>query len=178
MTPGTKKSASEKKMKDSEFHKFFIDELKDIYWAEKHLSKALPKLKKAATTDELSKAFEKHTQETETHIETLEKVFELLGEKATAKKCDAMEGLIEEANSIIADTTKSTMLRDAALILAAQKVEHYEIATYGTLRTFSEKMGHQEVTTLLDQTLKNEKDTDVALTKIAVKHINEKASEE
>lgn len=174
----TKKTSSDKKMKDSEFHKFFIDELKDIYWAEKHLSKALPKLQKAATTDELSKAFEKHTQETGAHIKTLEKVFELLGEKAVGKKCDAMEGLLEEANSIIADTTKSTMLRDAGLILAAQKVEHYEIATYGTLRTFAEKMGHQEVTALLEQTLKNEKETDVALTKIAVKHINEKASEE
>ncbi|WP_325359543.1 ferritin-like domain-containing protein [Albibacterium sp.] len=165
-------------MKDSEFHQFFLDELKDIYWAEKHLAKALPKLQKAATSKELAQAFEKHTQETETHIKTIEKVFELLGEKATAKKCDAMEGLIEEANSVISDTDKGTAVRDAGLILSAQKAEHYEIATYGTLRTFAEKMGHEEVTSLLQQTLDNEKETDVALTEIAVNFVNEEASEE
>jgi len=122
------------KMEDSEFHEFFIDELKDIYWAEKHLVKALPKMQKAATSPELAAAFEKHTQETQTHIDTLEQVFELLGEKAAAKKCDAMAGLIEEANGVIEDTEAGTMVRDAGLILAAQKVEHYEIATYGTYR--------------------------------------------
>jgi len=173
-----KQSSVSKEMKDSEFHQFFIDELKDIYWAEKHLAKALPKLQKAATSEELAQAFEKHTQETEMHIQTIEKVFELLDEKARAKKCDAMEGLLEEANSIISDTDKGTAVRDAGLILAAQKVEHYEIATYGTLRTFAEKMGHQEVTSLLQQTLDNEKETDVALTEIAVNYINEEASEE
>jgi len=173
-----KQSAPSKEMKDSEFHQFFLDELKDIYWAEKHLAKALPKLQKAATSKELAQAFEKHTKETETHIQTVEKVFELLGEKASAKKCDAMAGLVEEANSIISDTDKGTSVRDAGLILAAQKVEHYEIATYGTLRTFAEKMGHQEVTSLLQETLDNEKETDVALTEIAVNFINEEASEE
>jgi len=173
-----KQSAPSKEMKDSEFHQFFLDELKDIYWAEKHLAKALPKLQKAATSKELAQAFEKHTKETEGHIQTVEKVFELLGEKASAKKCDAMAGLVEEANSIISDTDKGTSVRDAGLILAAQKVEHYEIATYGTLRTFAEKMGHQEVTSLLQQTLDNEKETDVALTEIAVNFINEEASEE
>jgi len=172
------KSAPSKEMKDSEFHQFFLDELKDIYWAEKHLVKALPKLQKAATSTELAQAFEKHTQETQNHIQTVEKVFELLGEKASAKKCDAMEGLLEEADSIISDTDKGTAVRDAGLILAAQKVEHYEIATYGTLRTFAEKMGHDEVTDLLQQTLDNEKETDVALTEIAVNFINEEASEE
>ncbi|WP_026896866.1 YciE/YciF ferroxidase family protein [Daejeonella oryzae] len=166
------------KMQNSEFHKFFIDELKDIYWAEKHLAKALPKMQKAATSPELVAAFEKHTKETQMHIETLEQVFELLEEKPTAKKCDAMEGLLKEADSIIEDTDKGTMIRDAALILAAQKVEHYEIGTYGTLRTFAENMGHTSVVDLLQQTLDNEKATDVALTVIAEDFINEEAASE
>lgn len=163
------------KMEDSEFHEFFVDELKDIYWAEKHLVKALPKMKKAATSPDLAAAFEKHTAETQTHIDTLEKVFELLEEKAVAKKCDAMAGLLEEATGIIEDTEKGTYTRDAGLILAAQKVEHYEIATYGTLRTFAETMGHTEVAALLQQTLDNEKATDEALTQAAVGMINEQA---
>jgi len=163
------------KIENSEFHDFFIDELKDIYWAEKHLAKALPKMQRAATSPELAAAFEKHTQETEQHIATLEEVFSLLGEKATAKKCDAMAGLLEEANGIIADTDKGTMIRDAGLILAAQKVEHYEIATYGTLRVFAENIGHDDVAELLTQTLENEKATDVALTEIAVNAVNSEA---
>lgn len=174
----TKSKGVSKEMKESEFHQFFLDQLKDIYWAEKHLVKALPKLQKAATSKELQLAFEKHTKETETHIKNVEKVFELLGEKASAKKCDAMEGLLEEANSVISDTDKGTSVRDAGLILAAQKVEHYEIASYGTLRTFADKMGHDEVTSILQETLDNEKETDVALTEIAVNFINEEAAEE
>ncbi|MGN7206055.1 YciE/YciF ferroxidase family protein [Pedobacter sp. SAFR-022] len=186
----TKKSAAPKKsstkkasgmtgkMKDSEFHEFFVDGLKDIYWAEKHLAKALPKLKKAATSEELAQAFEKHTEETAEHIARLEQVFELLEEKAVGKKCEAMEGLVKEAESIIEETDKGTMIRDAGLIMAAQKVEHYEIASYGTLRTFAEIMGHTEVVDLLDQTLENEKATDVILTEVAVSSINEPASEE
>lgn len=166
------------KMKDSEFHQFFVDELKDIYWAEKHLVKALPKMQKAATSPELAAAFEKHTQETEMHISTLEQVFELLEEKAVAKKCDAMEGLLEEAKSIMEDTDSGTMIRDAGLILAAQKVEHYEIATYGTLRSFAQNMGHTQVVDLLQQTLDNEKETDVALTVVAENCINESAAAE
>jgi ferritin-like metal-binding protein YciE len=186
----TKKSAAPKKssakkasgmtgkMKDSEFHEFFVDGLKDIYWAEKHLAKALPKLKKASTSEELAQAFEKHTEETAEHIARLEQVFELLEEKAVGKKCEAMEGLVKEAESIIEETDKGTMIRDAGLIMAAQKVEHYEIASYGTLRTFAEIMGHTEVVDLLDQTLENEKATDVILTEVAVSSINEPASEE
>ncbi|MBC7759677.1 MAG: ferritin-like domain-containing protein [Phormidesmis sp. FL-bin-119] len=166
------------KMSDSEFHEFFVDELKDIYWAEKHLVKALPKMQKASTSPELAAAFEKHTSETQMHINTLEEVFSLLGEKAAAKKCDAMEGLLEEANGIIEDTDAGSMIRDAGLILAAQKVEHYEIATYGTLRTFAENMGHTDVVDLLQQTLDNEKETDVALTLVAVNSINDQAAAE
>jgi ferritin-like metal-binding protein YciE len=166
------------KMEDSEFHEFFVDELKDIYWAEKHLVKALPKMQKAATSPGLAAAFEKHTQETQQHIDTLEKVFELLGEKAQAKKCDAMAGLLEEANGIIEDTDKGTMIRDAGLILAAQKVEHYEIATYGTLRVFAANMGHTDVQELLSGTLENEKATDVALTELAETSVNAPAAAE
>lgn len=174
------KSTSNKSGKsgDSEFHEFFVDELKDIYWAEKHLAKALPKMKKAATSPELAAAFEKHAEETNGHIATLEQAFELLGEKAQAKKCDAMEGLLAEAESIIEDTEKGTMIRDAGLILAAQKVEHYEIATYGTLVVFATNMGQNEVAELLKVTLENEKATDVALTEVAESFINEQAAAE
>lgn len=174
----TKKSTPSKDMKESEFHEFFLDGLKDMYWAEKHLAKALPKMQKNATSKELAAAFEKHTKETEAHVEALEKVFELLDEKAVGKKCAAMAGLIEEANEIISDTEKGTAVRDAGLIMAAQKVEHYEIASYGTLCTFAEKMGHSEAVTLLEQILNNEKETDVALTEIAVNSVNEDASKE
>jgi len=169
------KSGKTGKMEDSEFHEFFVDELKDIYWAEKHLAKALPKMKKASTSPELAAAFEKHTEETNTHIATLEQVFALLEEKPQAKKCDAMAGLLEEGTGIIEDTDAGTMIRDAGLILAAQKVEHYEIATYGTLVAFAKQMGHSEVAELLQFTLDNEKATDVALTEIAESFINEQA---
>lgn len=163
------------KSEDSDFHEFFVDELKDIYWAEKHLAKALPKMKKAATSPELTAAFEKHTEETNSHIATLEQVFELLEEKAQAKKCDAMEGLLAEAEGIIEDTEEGTMVRDAGLILAAQKVEHYEIATYGTLVVFAKNMGQTEVADLLKVTLDNEKATDLALTQVAEGFVNEQA---
>ncbi|UKT65246.1 YciE/YciF ferroxidase family protein [Pedobacter mucosus] len=166
------------KMEDSEFHKFFVDELKDIYWAEKHLAKALPKFKKAATSPELAATFDKHTAETQSHVETLDQIFGLLDEKASAKKCEAMAGLLEEAEGIIEETEEGTMIRDAGLILAAQKVEHYEIATYGTLKVFAENMGHTEVANLLAQTLENEKATDVALTEVAENFINQNAASE
>jgi ferritin-like metal-binding protein YciE len=172
------KSDKPGKMEDSEFHEFFVDELKDIYWAEKHLAKSLPKMKKAATSPELAAAFEKHTEETNTHVATLEQVFALLEEKAQAKKCDAMEGLLAEAEGIIEDTEAGTMIRDAGLILAAQKVEHYEIATYGTLVVFANNMGHREVAELLQFTLENEKATDVALTQVAESFVNEQAATE
>ncbi len=174
----SKPSGSTGKMEDSEFHEFFVDELKDIYWAEKHLSKALPKMKKAATSPELAAAFEKHTEETKLHIETLEQVFALLEEKAVAKKCEAMAGLVEEAESIIEETETGSLVRDAGLILAAQKVEHYEIATYGTLKVFADNMGHTDVANLLKQTLDNEKATDVTLTEIAESFVNEQAAAE
>jgi len=173
-----KQTPSAAKIEDSEFHEFFVDELKDIYWAEKHLVKALPKLKKAATNPELAEAFTKHTEETNAHIATLEQVFALLDEKAQAKKCDAMEGLLKEASSIIEDTEKGTQIRDAGLILAAQKVEHYEIATYGTLVVFARNMNREDIAELLQLTLDNEKATDVALTEVAEGLVNEAAAAE
>ncbi|QNR86126.1 ferritin-like domain-containing protein [Pedobacter riviphilus] len=173
-----KSAAKTGKIEDTEFHEFFVDELKDIYWAEKHLAKALPKLQKASTSPELAAAFEKHAVETEGHVATLEEVFELLEEKPVAKKCDAMAGLLEEANGIISDTDKGTMIRDAGLILAAQKVEHYEIATYGTLRVFAQNIGRDDIVDLLSQTLENEKATDVTLTEIAVGAVNAQAVSE
>lgn len=177
-TSSKSSSKSEAKPEENEFQEFFVDELKDIYWAEKHLAKALPKMQKAATSPELAAAFEKHTLETQGHISTLEQVFELLEEKAAAKKCDAMAGLLEEAEGIIEDTDEGTLIRDAGLILAAQKVEHYEIATYGTLAVFAKTMGRDDVAELLAQTLANEKETDVALTTIAEGFVNEQAAAE
>jgi ferritin-like metal-binding protein YciE len=156
----------------------FVDGLKDIYWAEKHLTKALPKLMKAATSEQLKQAFEEHRVVTDQQITRIEEVFQLLGKKAVAKKCEAMDGLTKEAESIISETPKNTMTRDAGLIMAAQKVEHYEIASYGSLAQLAETLGFDEAKNLLGQTLQEEKDTDNLLTQIAVNSINLQATEE
>jgi ferritin-like metal-binding protein YciE len=162
----------------SMLEKFFVDELKDIYWAEKHLTKALPKLKKAANSQELADAFENHLAQTEEHVSRLEEVFEMMGETARAKKCDAMEGLVSEAQTVIEDTPEDTSTRDVALIMAAQKVEHYEIATYGGLAQLAKTLGRDDVADILQQTLEEEKETDELLTGIAENTSNEEASEE
>ena len=158
---------------------FFINELKDIYWAEKHLTKALPKMAKAATSEQLKTAFTSHLAETEVHIERLEQIFEALGEKAEAKKCEAMDGLVREGNSIVEDTDKGTMVRDAGLIFAAQKVEHYEIATYGGLKAVANILKLKKtIVNLLDKTLSEEKSTDEKLTGIAESYVNQSAAQE
>lgn len=157
---------------------FFSDEIKDIYWAEKHLLKTLPKMSKAATSEELANAFLDHTEQTRTHVERLEQVFELLGKKAQAKKCDAMEGITKEGDSIIEDTEAGTATRDVGLIMAAQKAEHYEIATYGGLATLAKTLGLDEIAGLLNETLEEEKETDELLTGIAENDINYEAAEE
>lgn len=162
----------------SKLKEFFIEQLKDIYWAEKALYKALPKLMKASTNENLAKAFEKHTQETEGQIEILEQVFELLGEKAAAKKCEAMEGLLKEADSVIEDTEKDTFTRDVGLIMASQKVEHYEIASYGGLVTLAQQLGETKVAQLLQKILEQEKKTDISLTIVAENKVNESAAKE
>ncbi|HUQ65918.1 MAG TPA: ferritin-like domain-containing protein [Flavitalea sp.] len=158
--------------------KFMYDSLKDIYWAEKHLTKALPKLSKAATNEQLVSALEEHLEMTEEHVARLERVFELLGKKAQAKKCEAMEGLTKEAESIVEETEEGTSTRDVGIIMAAQKVEHYEIATYGGLAQLAKTMGLTEVAELLGQTLQEEKETDENLTSIAENDINLQAEEE
>ncbi len=177
----TKSKTTTKKITEQDSEKLkelFVDGLKDIYWAEKHLAKALTKMSKNTTSEELKAAFEKHTTETEEHAVRLEQVFERIGEKAQAKKCAAMEGLLEEANEILESTDKGTMVRDCGLIMAAQKVEHYEIASYGTLRNIARTLGHNDVADMLQQTLDQEGETDHKLTELAEAYVNEEASVE
>lgn len=164
--------------KGNMLEEFFIDQLKDIYWAEKHLLKALPKMQKASTTSELQAAFEDHKKVTEEQVTRLEEAFQMMGKKAQGKKCDAMEGLIKESESIIEETEKGSMTRDVALIVAAQKVEHYEIASYGGLVQLAKTMGKDDVAELLQMTLDEEKETDLLLTEIAENNINWEAEQE
>jgi len=155
----------------------FIDSLKDIYWAEKALIKALPKMAKNATSENLIKAINEHLAVTEEQKERLEKVFSLVGEKPVAKKCDAMEGLIKEGESIMEETEKGPV-RDAGIIAASQKIEHYEIATYGTLAAFGVTLGEDDAVLLLEKTLAEEKEADTLLTEAAYNTINFDAVEE
>lgn len=164
----TRKQASTKDLLLELFH----DEIKDIYWAEKNIIKGLPKLKKAATSPELQAAFDAHLAQTREHASRLEEVFEKLDKKAQAKKCEAMEGLLKESESIISDTEAGTATRDVGLILAAQKVEHYEIATYGGLAQLARTLRLDDIAMLLETTLQEEKDTDMKLTNIAESHVN------
>jgi ferritin-like metal-binding protein YciE len=152
--------------------KFFVDSLKDMYYAEQKLLTSIPKMEEAATTEELKEAFSDHLYQTQKHVKRLEKVFGLIGKKAEGKKCEAIEGITKEAESIMKDTEEGTMTRDAALIIAAQKVEHYEIATYGGLVQLAITMQLNEVARILDTTLIEEEDTDKKLTEIAESHIN------
>jgi ferritin-like metal-binding protein YciE len=161
-----------------QLEKFFVDQLKDIYWAEKHLTKALPKMKKAATTDELKQAIDNHLAQTTEHVSRLEEVFGLMEQKVQAKKCDAMEGLLKEGNSVVEETETGSMTRDAGIIMASQKVEHYEIATYGTLVQFAKTMGRDDIAEILQNTLDEEKGADETLTEIAENKINWEAEME
>ncbi|MDB5278596.1 MAG: ferritin-like protein [Ferruginibacter sp.] len=157
---------------DSMLKYFFTDELKDIYWAEKHLTKALPKMAKAAMSEELRDAITEHLEVTKTHVSRLEQVFGLLGQKAQAKKCDAMEGLVKEGESIVEDTEAGTSTRDVGIILASQKIEHYEIATYGGLAQLAATLGLTDAADILNETLAEEKEADQLLTEIAENDIN------
>jgi ferritin-like metal-binding protein YciE len=173
------KKSSNKMMDDSSaLMELFVDGLKDIYWAENHLIKNLPKMLKAAGSPELKAAITDHIEVTQQQARRLEKVFGLLEQKAQAKKCDAMEGLVKEGNSIVEETEKGTATRDVGIILAAQKIEHYEIATYGGLAQLAKTLGLDEVKNLLGQTLDEEKEADELLTKVAENNINVKASQE
>lgn len=156
----------------------FLDELKDIYWAEQHLVKALPKMSKGATSDDLKQAIDEHLEQTKNHVSRLESAFESIGEKAKAVKCEAMAGLLKEADELLEETDKGTEVRDVAIISASQKVEHYEIASYGTLKTLAGVLGFTDAQKLLDATLQEEKAADSTLTQVAENYVNEAAAAE
>src|ERR1700733_8598044 len=152
-------------MTKNSLKELYLEELKDLFSAENQLTKALPKMAKAASSDELRQGFEEHLEQTRGHIERLQQIFEMLGEKGTGKKCLGMEGLVKEGAEIIGEDFGEAMM-DSALISAAQRVEHYEIAGYGTVITFAELLGESEQASLLKKTLQEEKETDEKLTEL------------
>jgi ferritin-like metal-binding protein YciE len=174
----TKKKAPASAQGNTQLEKYFEDAIKDLYWAEKHLTKALPKMQKAATTEELQSAIGDHLEQTKEHVSRLEQVFEILGKKPQAKKCDAMEGIVKEGESIVEETEDGSMTRDVGIIMASQKVEHYEISTYGGLVQLATTLGQEEIAGILSQTLEEEKQTDSNLTEIAENNINWEAEQE
>lgn len=163
---------------DQSLKELFIDEIKDIYWAEQHLVEALPKMAEGSTSPDLKKAFEDHLVQTKNHVVRLEKVFASIGEEAEAIKCQAMNGLLKEAEELLGETEDGTLVRDVAVISASQKVEHYEIASYGTMKTLAKVLGFTEAADLLDATLQEEKAADELLTSLAEGHINADAASE
>jgi len=156
----------------------FKDELKDIYWAENQLVKSLPKMQQSATSKKLAASIATHLEQTKVHVTRLEQIFELMGEKAQARKCDAMEGLTKEGEAVIEDTDAGSATRDVGIIIASQKVEHYEIAAYGSLTQLAKVLGLNDVAEILALTLGEEKETDALLTNIAENDINYQASAE
>ncbi len=154
----------------------FHDTLKDIYYAEQHILKALPKMAKAARSSRLQAAFTKHHKETEGQVARLEKVFQIINQPVKAKKCEATEGLLKEGEEIM-DEYKDSPALDAGLLAAAQAVEHYEISRYGTMKTWATELGLQQAVKHLDQTLTEEKNTDVALTELAEDVVNQEAQQ-
>ena len=160
---------------DKTLDDLFLDTLKDIFYAEKQIVKALPKMAKAAQSPDLKAGFEQHAEESEGHIDRLEQVFELLGKPARGKTCDAILGILEEGKSIM-DEFKDTSALDAGLISSAQAVEHYEIARYGTLKSWAEQLGKSNIASLLDATLKEEMATDKKLTQLGEAQANLKAA--
>ena len=175
-----KRSAKEngKSQSPSFLQKFLIAQLKDIYYAENELIKGLEELKNASSTEELEDAFEEHIKQTQRHIQRLEKVFRMIGKEPESETCEAMDGLLRECRDIINETEEGSLTRDAALIIAAQKVEHYEIATYGGLVALARTMNLDRAADLLDKTLGEEADTDSILTDIAENYVNVEAEQE
>jgi ferritin-like metal-binding protein YciE len=165
-------------MPDSKLHQFFMQQIQDVYWAEKKLVKTLRKLSEAGTSMRLKQAFNDHLEQTINHVTRLENVFNMMGEEPKALKCHAMAGIVDEGEDIIDETDEGSAQRDVGLIFAAQKAEHYEIATYGGLVTLARTMGHTDAAELLDQTLAEEKVTDSLLTKIAEEDANIRANTE
>ncbi|HVW12480.1 MAG TPA: ferritin-like domain-containing protein [Mucilaginibacter sp.] len=165
-------------VQNSKLKEFFVDQLKDMYWAEKKLVKTLPKMQEAATTQKLKDAFGNHLVQTEEHVNRLEQVFGMVGEDIDSTKCPAMAGIVDEGEDIIDDTDDGTAQRDVGLIFAGQKAEHYEIATYGGLITLAQVLGHEDAATVLQKTLGEEKEADQLLTEIAEHDINYRAARE
>jgi ferritin-like metal-binding protein YciE len=165
-------------VKDSKLKEFFVDQLQDIYWAEKKLVKTLPKLREAATIPQLRDAFGAHYMETEKHAERIERVFGMIGEERRSTKCAAMAGIVDEGDDIIDKTEEGTAQRDVGLIFAGQKAEHYEIATYGGLMSLAVTLGYNDAAELLRQTLEEEKAADSKLSSIATNHVNYQAARE
>jgi ferritin-like metal-binding protein YciE len=163
-------------MKLDSLDDLFVHELKDLLSAEKQLVKALPNMAKGASSETLKEAFENHLEQTKGHVERLEQIFEVLGKSARAEHCKAMEGLITEGSDLLEEEGDATV-KDAALIGAAQRVEHYEIAAYGTTRTLAELLGQDQAVNLLQQTLDEEKETDEKLTELAHSELNVEAKE-
>src|SRR4051794_36547528 len=163
---------------NSKLQEFFVDQLQDIYWAEKKLVKTLPKLEEAATSAQLKDAFRNHWEQTQLHVTGIENVFRLIGEEANATKCNAMAGIVDEASDIIDDTDEGSAQRDVGLIFAAQKAEHYEIATYGGLVQLAKKLGFTDAANVIAQKLFEEKEADALLTQIAENSSNYQASRE
>lgn len=160
--------------KDKDLNDLFLDTLKDIYFAEKQILKALPKMAKAASSDKLRAAFEKHHGETEGQVERLEQIFELIDKPARGKTCDAIQGILDEGKEIM-EEYKGCEALDAGMLAAAQAVEHYEMSRYGTLRTWALELGRKDAAKLLQTTLDEEQATDLALTSIATKVVNQNA---
>jgi ferritin-like metal-binding protein YciE len=161
-------------MKLNSLNKLYLEELRDLYSAETQLVKALPKMAKGASSDELKKAFESHLEQTKEHVERLTEIFDRLDEKPTGKTCQGMKGLIEEGSEMLEQEGDESVI-DAGLIAAAQRVEHYEIAAYGTVRTFANLLGENDAAELLQQTLDEEGETDKQLSELAEGIVNEKA---
>jgi ferritin-like metal-binding protein YciE len=159
----------------STLQELFLTHLQDIYHGEKQILKALPKMAKSATAPELKQAFEKHRDQTEGQVERLQRIFELMNKSARGKTCEAIEGLVEEGKEVMTEAQSGEVM-DAGLIAAAQAVEHYEIARYGTLRSWAEQLGMKEAAKLLGQILSEEKQTDELLNKIAMSSVNRKAA--
>ena len=164
--------------RNSKLQEFFAAQLQDIYWAEQKLVKTLPKMEEAAFSNELKQAFNSHLEETKNHVSRLEKVFEIIGEPAEAKKCHAMAGITEEGEELIDETEENTAQRDVGLIFAGQKAEHYEIATYGGLVQLARTLGYNDAAEVLAVTLAEEKKADSKLTEIAENSANPRAKEE
>lgn len=165
-------------VQNSKLKEFFIDQLEDLYWAEKKLVKTLPKMEEAATSQQLKEAFANHCNETRNHVSRLEQVFGMIGEEVDSTKCPAMAGIVDEGEDIIDDTDEGSAQRDVGLIFAGQKAEHYEIATYGGMITLAKTLGYDDAADLLSQTLSEEKKADELLTNIAENDINYQAASE